>query len=127
MKYLDFVGNGLGFNIVKGSCVTAFQPMTEKEQQKIDRALAKQSRRFHERLMKSAFPVPTLFKLWAFRMARTSIGLMLDDSSRDYTYYKDKGWFESDYFYPTRLGALKKAAGILFDSMATSTTRKREG
>jgi len=22
---------------------------------------------------------------------------MLDDSSRDYTYYADKGWFESDY------------------------------
>jgi hypothetical protein len=34
------------------------------------------------------------------RMARTSMGPMLDDSSRDYTYYKDKGWFESDYYYP---------------------------
>ena len=82
VKYLDFVGNGLGFNTVKGSCVTALEPMTEKEQQKIDRALARQSRRFHERLVKPAYPVPTLFKLMAFRMGRTSMRLVLDDSSR---------------------------------------------
>jgi hypothetical protein len=92
--------------------------MTEKAQQKIDRALARQSRRFHERLSKPAFPVPTLLKLMAFRMSRTSMKLMLDGSSRDYTHYSDKGWFESDYYYPIRLGMLKKATGRLFDSVA---------
>jgi hypothetical protein len=51
-------------------------------------------------------------------MSRTTIRQMLDDSSRDYRYYAEKGWFESDYFYPTRLGVLKKVAGNLFDSMA---------
>ena len=54
VKYLDFVGMGLGFNIVKGSCITVLDPMTEKEKQKIDSALAGHSRRFHERLMKPA-------------------------------------------------------------------------
>ena len=46
--------------------------------------------------------------------------------SRDYTYYREKGWFESDYFYPIRLGALKKSAGSLFDSIETRRTRKRK-
>ncbi len=32
VKYLDFVGNGLGFNTVKGSCLKSLEPMTEKEQ-----------------------------------------------------------------------------------------------
>jgi hypothetical protein len=59
-------------------------------------------------------------------MGRTSMGLELDDSSRDYTYYKDKGWFKSDYYYPTRLGALKKLAGGLFDSIATRMARNRK-
>ncbi len=72
--------------------------MTKKEKQKIDRALARQSQRFHERLVKPAYPVPTSLKLMAFRMGRTSVRLELDASSRDYAYYKDKGWFESDYF-----------------------------
>lgn len=33
-----------------------------------------------------------------FRMSRTSIRLMLDEGFRDYRYYKEKGWFESDYY-----------------------------
>jgi multimeric flavodoxin WrbA len=125
VSYLDFVGKGLGFNTVKGTCFTALEPMTEKEKQKIDRMLEKQSKRLYESLVKADYPVPTLFKLMAFRMGRTSIRLELDDSSRDYTYYKDKGWFESDYFYPVRLGTLKKLAGSLFDSIQTRMTKNR--
>jgi multimeric flavodoxin WrbA len=126
VKYLDFVGNCLGFNTVKGSCFTALEPMTEKEKQKFDRALARQSRRFYEKLVKADYPAPTLLKLLVFRMGRTSISLELDDTNYDYRYYKDKGWFESDYFYPTRLGALKKVAGSLFDSIQTRITRNRK-
>jgi hypothetical protein len=123
--YLDFVGYGLGFNTVKGSCLTALEPMTEKEKHKIDRVLAGQARRYYARLEKPGYPVPTLFKLMLFRMGRTKVRLELDDSSRDYTYHADRGWFESDYFYPTRLGALKKGAGKLFDSASASMTRAR--
>ncbi len=125
VRYLDFVGNGLGFNTVKGSCLMTLEPMTEKANRKMDRALAGLSRRFYERMVKPAYPVPTFLKLMAFRMGRTSIRLELDDSNRDYAYYKEKGWFESDYFYPTRLGVLKKAAGSLFDSIQTKRTRNR--
>jgi hypothetical protein len=34
----------------------------------------------------------------AFRMARTSMRLMLDPSYLDYSYFTDKGWFESEYY-----------------------------
>lgn len=123
VKYLDFVGMGLGFNVVKGSCVTALEPMSEKEQRKIDSILAAHSRRFHAGLSQPPYPVPTLFKLWAFRASRTSIR-MLDETYRDYTYYRDKGWFESDYFYPARLNVFKKAAGALFDYTTSRSARK---
>jgi multimeric flavodoxin WrbA len=125
VKYLDFVGSGLGFNTVKGNCITSMEPMTDKQQKKTDRVLARHSRQFCERLMKPALSTPTLLKLMVFRMSRTSAKLMLDDSYRDYTYYRDEGWFESDYFYPTRLGVLKKAVGRFFDSFAKSRARKR--
>jgi len=29
------------------------------------------------------------------------------DTSRDYRYYAEKGWLESDFFYPTHLGPMK--------------------
>jgi multimeric flavodoxin WrbA len=126
VKYLDFAANGLGFTTVKGSCVRTFEPMTAKAQKKNDRALELQSRRFHDRMGKQAFPAPTLLKLMLFKLSRTNVKLLLDGSSRDYTYYADKGWLESDYYYPTRLGALKKTAGRLFDSIAARMARSNE-
>lgn len=130
VKYLDFVGRNLGFNTVKGSCSTAFEPMTEKEQRKRDKVLARQSRRFHKRLSKPGYRVPTFFELMIFRMARTSMKLTLDESYRDYTYYSQHGWFESDYYYPIRLGLLKGPAGRLFDwifGIIYSSRDAREG
>ncbi len=124
VEYLGFVGRGLGFNVVKGSCVMSLEPITDEVKRKNDRILAAQSRRFHDGLLQQLYPVPTLFKLLIFRMSRTSIALILNDAYRDYTYYREKGWFESDYFYPARLNAFKKAAGSLFDYVASRSAKK---
>ena len=118
VDYFDFLANFLGFNTVKGVSVTALDPRTEKDQRKIDRTLERLSRRFYARLVKQAYPAPSLFMLMGFRMGRATIKEKLDDSSRDYRYYADKGWFESDYYYSTDLGPLKKVAGKLFEKIA---------
>jgi multimeric flavodoxin WrbA len=125
VDYLDFVGNGLGFNTVKGSCITTLEPMTEKQQHKIDRALTALARRYYTKLEKPGYPAPTLIQLIFFRLGRTKIRLELDDGFRDYVYYKDKGWFGSDFYYPTRLGVFKKGAGRLFDWVSASLTKAR--
>ncbi|MFZ6026987.1 MAG: flavodoxin family protein [Chloroflexota bacterium] len=124
-KYLDFVGGGLGFDTVKGSCITALQPMTEAERRKIDGILTRQARQFHARLARPAFANPSLFRLMAFRMGRTGIRLELTAHDRDYRYYEEKGWFESEYYYPVRLGLGKKLAGRLFDRMAQVSSKRR--
>jgi multimeric flavodoxin WrbA len=122
VDYFDFLANFLGFNTVKGASLTTLDPRTEKAQKKIDIALSSLSRRFYAKLAKPAYPEPSLFKLMGFRMARTSIIELLDDRSRDYRYFAEKGWLESDYYYPTHMGLLKTTAGRLFDSM-TPTIR----
>lgn len=75
--------------------------------------------------MKPAFPTPSMVMLMGFRMGRTSMRLELDETSFDFRYYRDKGWFGSDYFYPVRLGPAKKLAGSLFDSIQEKRTKKR--
>jgi NAD(P)H-dependent FMN reductase len=118
VDYLDFLGRNLGFNTVKGACITALDPISDKDRQKMDSTLAQLSKQFHAKLSKPAYPVPTFFQLLVFRIGRTTIAQMLDDRSRDYRYYVEKGWLDSDYYYPTRMGAMKKAAGRIFDAMA---------
>jgi hypothetical protein len=114
IKYFNFIGKGFGLNVVKGCCITTLEPMTEEGQKKIDR----QSKRFYSQLIKKEYPTPSLFWLMAFRMGRSSIKQMLNENFRDYTYYRENGWFESDYYYSTQLSSLKKLIGKFFDFLS---------
>jgi multimeric flavodoxin WrbA len=117
VENLDFTANCLGFKTLKGTTITGFDPKTEKQQKKIDRDLAVQSRQFYAMLSKPADTEPTLYQLMFFHVGRTTIKQEADPRSVDYKYYTDRNWLESDYYYPTRLSALKKAAGHLMDTM----------
>ena len=126
-RYFNFIGKGMGFNPVRGMHFTALDPMAETERQKMDKSLAKLSRRFYDKLVGRAYPWPGWFYFMAFRSGRTKMKLELDERNFDYRYYRDKGWFESDYFYPLRLGPVKKLAGKFLDSFQTRRTKKRRG
>jgi hypothetical protein len=58
-------------------------------------------------------------------MARTSVKLLLDESWRDYTYYKNNGWFGSNYYYPAQLNPIKKLAANFFDFLFTRMYGKK--
>jgi multimeric flavodoxin WrbA len=125
LKYLRFVGLGLGFNVAKGSCITALEPMAEIERQKMDKTLLKQSKRFHDMLSGPAYPQPSIMQLMVFRGGRTSAKLLAGEENRDHTFYREKGWFESSYYYPARLNPLKKAIGATVDWMTTRMARQK--
>ncbi len=121
-KYLEFVAGGLGFETVKGSVIHTLEPMTDKAIEKMDDALTRQARRFHAQLMRPAYPVPSLFALMMFRMGRTGIKLNAAMDEADWTYYRDHGWYESDFYYPTHLGPMKRMFGALFDWVGAHTS-----
>ena len=104
---------------------TAHDPMLDAEREKMDEVLARHSRRFHAMLERSPYPEPTLLQLFGFRMARTAIRMEQPAGRPDPTYYRDRGWFESDYYYPTKLSPLKRAAGAAFDRIAASSSKAR--
>jgi multimeric flavodoxin WrbA len=115
IDYFNFLCKSLGFNLIKGCCLNSLEPMTEKEQKKLNGIIEKQSKKFYSTLIKKEHPIPTFFQLMIFRMSRTSIKLLLDENWRDFTYYKKNSWFESDYYYTTQLNPFKKLAGRFFD------------
>ena len=122
--YLDFVGSPQGFNVVKSSCIVTLEPMTEKDQNRIDRMIGRQSRDFYRQLVKNEYRKSTFFEMLMFRMGRTRIKMMLDESYRDFTYYRDKGWFESEFYYPVKIGFVKKIFGNVIDSVVAKSLIK---
>ncbi len=118
IKDLDFAGNIMGFRTVKGTTVTGFDPKPEKLQQKNDRNLFELSKRFHALLAKPADATPSLYQLFIFRFGRSTVKQAASPESIDYQYYQERGWFESNYYYPTRMNLLQRAAGGFMDAIS---------
>ncbi|WP_313344633.1 flavodoxin family protein [Sedimentibacter sp.] len=114
LKYLERMGANFGFYVTKGSCVSTLEPMTELQQEKLKQEIKKSSEKFYKGLIRSTPATPSFFRLMLFRMTRTSIQ-SFDVRYFDYYYYRDKGWFESDYYYDTSIGPIKKFMGCFFD------------
>ncbi|HVP18974.1 MAG TPA: flavodoxin family protein [Spirochaetia bacterium] len=125
VKYLEKVGGAWGFTVGKGLFVTAFQPLTPSEQARISQEVRKAARRFHRALTGPSLPVPSLLRLMLFRLSRSSIRAMLDETCRDFRYFKEKGWFESPYYYKAPVGPVKRLAGLLGDRLGERIARKR--
>lgn len=125
VKYLDNMGVNFGFQVSKGCVLQTLEPATAAAKAKNSREIEQCSKRFYKQLMRSAPKTPSLFRLMMFRMSRTHIKSMLNDKYRDYPYYREQGWFESDYYYPVRLGVVKRMAGRMFDGMAARRVKRR--
>jgi multimeric flavodoxin WrbA len=123
LKYLYGVGENLGFHISKGCCVTSLDPLTELQHKKLLQKTKKAAAAFYQELLRP-LPVPSFLRLMIFRMGRTNVKFV-DQNFRDYQYYKEKGWLESDYFYATSLGLMKKLAGNLFDFMGRQMVKRQ--
>lgn len=125
LKYLEFVGQGLGFHGSKGCCLNTLEPRTELQQKKISKKIKKASIRFYKVLMCPTPPTPSFIRLMIFRMSRTSVKTIANEMYRDYHYFKEKGWFESDYYYDVSLGFIKKPVGRFFDFLAQLMAKNR--
>lgn len=119
IKYLSSIGDGLGYNVIKGCCIKTLEPISEKQEAKNKRTISKLSEKFYSQLIKEEYPTPSILKLMIFRITRSKIKRTLNKEYQDYKYYRDKGWFDSSYYYPIKLNPIKKLAGNIFDGVTT--------
>lgn len=125
VKYLETMGENFGFRVARGCCVNTLGPQTQLQQKRNSREIKKASSRFYAELMRQTPPIPSFFRLMLFRMSRKGIMRILDEKARDYRWYQEKGWFESDYFYDVSLGPVKRLAGRLFDFLGERMVKQR--
>lgn len=122
LKYLESSGENLGFHVTKGCCLWTLAPMSENQLKKFKQKIREASGRFYKGLVRTTSPAPSLFRLMLFRTGRSGI-----QSAKvkyfDHDYYEKKGWFESDYYYETTLGPMKKLFGHLFDFLGRQVAK----
>ena len=123
LKYLYFAGENLGFHVSKGCCVNTLEPMTEVQNKKLVQKIKEASDRFYKDLTRPT-RAPSFFRLMMFRITRPLVK-SAGEKYRDYHYYQEKGWFDSDYYYDTSLGFPKRLAGYLFDFMGRRMAKQQ--
>jgi len=113
-KYLEGVGNNLGFDVLVGTTIITPEPIPEKQLIKLKSKIANLSVLFYKRLNNRKSISPSLFDIVKFRMTRS--GLQSSDLKLyDYDYYKNMGWFQTDYYYDIHLNLFQKAIGVFSD------------
>ncbi len=109
VKYLEFVGAGLGFNVVKGSCITALEPMAEKDRRRMDKALRKAEQAVSRAALQAGLRCTIdSSSSWRSGWAARASSRRSPTTTATTTYYRDRGWFDSDYFYPTRARSVQE-------------------
>lgn len=129
LKYFKQIGNfwggitvpGITLTLQSGAAYDLSIPWNEKEKANVDKATKKLAQNFVKALQGNRSPQPKWFNLLVFRGARTFHKYAGDDN-KDFKYYNGKGWLESDYYYPIKLGIFKKLIGKSLDSFNKKMT-----
>ncbi|PKM90980.1 MAG: NADPH-dependent FMN reductase [Firmicutes bacterium HGW-Firmicutes-12] len=125
LKYLNTVGEFWGFNICRGVGFT--MPNYEVNVDNTDimnKKIGEAAKRFYEKMVGLKSPSPNLKKLVIFRFVRTLHSFKTNKEYRDYQYYKERGWFNSVYYYDVKLSLPKRMIGALIDKIALRQARK---
>ncbi|OGF45472.1 MAG: hypothetical protein A2452_10875 [Candidatus Firestonebacteria bacterium RIFOXYC2_FULL_39_67] len=131
-EYLAQTAEFWGIIPVKGVTLTtssgAYEPNTplnQDEKAKADKELFKLAERFLSALKKNLNPSPSFFKLMVFSASRTGHKYNTEENA-DKKYFREQGWFDSDYYYPVKWNPLKKLVQKFLDNMIKNMSLKKQ-
>lgn len=107
--YLKYMMYAYGMNNTGsiGACSYLFNS-SEKYKDELRHKLREAAKKFEVELKKEEFYQPSFGQTVRFKGWQAKNKHSKESYREDYKYWKEKGWFESDYYYPIKLGGLKK-------------------
>ncbi|WP_430882485.1 flavodoxin family protein [Fusibacter sp. JL216-2] len=107
--YLKYMMNAYGVNNAGsiGACSYLFNG-SEMYRSELRNKLRKAAKKFELELNREKFYQPSFSQIVRFKGWQAKNKHSKESYREDYNYWKEKGWFESDYYYPIKLDGLKK-------------------
>ena len=124
-KYLETGARFWGFKVCRGVSFTTLSAEAGGViPEPVTRSIDKAAGQFHRLLNDPRDPVPSFKEVAMFRGLRAWKPTLQNMFPRDYEYFKEQGWLQSDYFYEVRLSPLKRALGAFVDWYAGRMSRR---
>ena len=126
--YLKYMMNAYGINNTGsvGVCSYLFKS-SESYKNELERKLLKKSEKFASELQREEFYQPSFSQLVRFKGWQTKNLWSKDIYPEDFRYWKEQGWLESEYYYPIKLGGVKKLVIKLISMRMSSMLKKKVG
>lgn len=128
LRYLAFPVKSMGFNVVGeiGLLATAFNepgPYQNEGMANIEKA----AKDLFQNMIHQNPIVPNLSDIVFFNKLKTKITMHKDRFPADYEYWQNKGWLETDYFFPAKINSIQKLIGSLPVKLIKIMLRKKLG
>ncbi len=130
-KYFKQTVGFWGGNYIKGTILTltsaAYNPISpwnKDEVKRVDVQVKKLAKRFSKEINRHQQPSPSFFRILMFHMTRLAHKYSGQDN-KDARHFREKGWLESDYWYPVKLGSIKYLFGRIVDFLAKKLIFKK--
>lgn len=117
-KYLKMIASGWGCNYIGGLEVIASRFFenrwnkacyNEKYKAHVERQLTQMTNQLYRAITLQTPLVPSFYDIYMFNGMKSKIYT----SEADKVYWEEKGWLTEDYYYPVKIGGLKKLFGRL--------------
>lgn len=124
VKYLNETAFFWGFKTCPGLALTlSFDNPPPRETAQVEKEIAEAAQRLHHMLINPVEYKPSFKEVLMFRMVR-SVHAKAAGFPKDHEYYRDQGWFESEYYCPAKLGWAKRLVGKWADKQGQKTADK---
>lgn len=127
-SYINEVFNFWGMKKVKEAVISGGVFLNNSQPEVVikrnRKTLEKGVARFLKKLNDERPKKPSLFQMMIFRATRSSMKYFDEALEPDKKYYENNGWITSEYYYPVRIGVLKRLVGNLIDFMIKKMAKK---
>ncbi len=123
-KFLKMNAKNWGGIWVDGLGVPHYESLTDKYRQKIDGDFTKKAQRFIAAIKDKKLPNPSLGQLLWFNMWKINAVVGKDQGIKDFEHWTRTNWFTMDYYYPAKVGYIKKWLIRVISKLMRSFMRK---
>ncbi|NHJ84995.1 MAG: NAD(P)H-dependent oxidoreductase [Asgard group archaeon] len=120
-NYMAQNARAWGFDIeTKLNTIAHLDALRPSFEQKERKKIAKSCQKFYNAVKKGKIKKPSIYDIVFFKIWQLNSIAVKSSYQTDYEYWKEQGWYESKYYFPVRIGLIKRMISAFAFSIVKS-------
>ncbi|MBD3191258.1 MAG: flavodoxin family protein [Candidatus Heimdallarchaeota archaeon] len=108
-NYLTKNARAWGFDVeVKLNTIAHLDSLRPKYEKKNRKSIRKATEKFYRKVKKNKIKSPSIYDLVFFKMWQHNALVNKEELPKDYDYWQEQGWFDTNYYFKVRINPFKR-------------------